>query len=56
VQAVDAWPAAEFQSLRVDVKRIGQGQTIMHLSLGQSGKRVAVKLGGQLCGGHGLFA
>jgi hypothetical protein len=56
VQAVDAWPAAEFQSLRVDVKRIGQGQAIVHLSLGQSGKRVPVKLGGQLCGGHGLFA
>jgi hypothetical protein len=56
VQAVDAGPAAEFQCLRVDIKRIGQGQTIVHLSLGQSGKRVPVKLGGQLRGGHGLIA
>ena len=56
VQAVDAGPTAEFQSLRVDIKRIGQGQAIMHLSLGQSGKRVPIKLGGQLRGGNGLFA
>jgi hypothetical protein len=56
VQAVDAGPAAEFQCLRVDIKRIGQGQTIVHLSLGQSGKRVPVKLGGQLRGGTGLLA
>jgi len=56
VQAVDAGPAAEFQSLRMDIKRIGQSKAIMHLPLCQSGKRVPVKLGGQLCGGHGLFA
>lgn len=56
VQAVDAGPAAEFQSLRVYIKCIGQGQAIVHLSPGQSGKRVPVKLGGQLRGGNGLFA
>ena len=56
VQAVYARPAAEFQSLRVDIKCIGQGQAIVHLSLRQSGKRVPIKLGGQLCGGNGLFA
>ena len=56
VQAVDAGSAAEFQSLRVDIKGICQGQTIVHLSLGQSGKRVPVKLGGQLRCGHGLLA
>jgi hypothetical protein len=56
VQAVDAGSAAEFQSLRVDIKGICQGQAIVHLSLGQSGKRVPVKPGGQLPGGNGLFA
>ena len=56
VQAVDARPAAELQSLSMDIKRIGQGKAIVHLSLGQSGKRVPVKLGGQLRCGNGLFA
>jgi hypothetical protein len=56
VQAVNAGPAAKLQSLRMDIKRIGQGQAIVHLPFCQSGKRVPVKLGGQLRGGHGLFA
>jgi hypothetical protein len=56
VQAVDAGSTAEFQSLRVDIERIGQGQPVMHLSLGQSGKCVSVKLSGPLRGRNGLLA